>query len=119
MSGGPFTIFAPTDTAFGKLDEQITQRLNDDAAFLRKVLRHHAVPTEYEAKQLATMQKISPFSGPELKIEQAGETLLVDGVPVETPDVKCTDGTVHIIGQVLLPVESTSEDSPQSEASKE
>ncbi len=103
----------PTDEAFAKLDPQIAQRLEQDEAYLRQVLRHHAAPTDCTAAKLLEMQEIAPYSGEALKIEKTSEGLSVDGVLVEKPDVLCTDGIVHIIGTVLLPAEPKQPDSSQ------
>jgi hypothetical protein len=46
-------------------------------------------------------------AGPDLKFTQQGDQVLVNEAVVETSDVKCTNGVVHIIDSVLVPPDFT------------
>jgi uncharacterized surface protein with fasciclin (FAS1) repeats len=115
LVGGKFTVFVPTDAAFDKLDDKLVKRLEEDWEYLREVLRHHAVDGEYSAEKLVEMKSVKPFSGAKLQITQTAEGVFVDGVRVETADVQCSNGTVHILRGVLIPTEPDTSDAAPKE----
>lgn len=50
LSGdGPFTVFAPTNEAFGKLPKSTVDALMADPELLKKVLLYHVVPAEIKS----------------------------------------------------------------------
>ena len=104
-SGGPYTVFAPTNAAFdalppGQLDELLKpankQKLAD-------ILTYHVVDGEYNATDLQNGQMVPTLQGGDLKITVKGGKVLVNGVQVETADVQTGNGIVHVIGGVLTP----------------
>ena len=107
---GPFTVFAPTNQAFeqlpdGTLDELLKPENKEQLA---SILTYHVVPGEVRAAELSDGQKIDTVQGEQLTVEiQDGSVYLIDTkdnkIMVETPDVKASNGIVHIIGGVLMP----------------
>ena len=49
---GPFTVFAPTNEAFSKLDPNLVSALTDDEDLLKSVLLYHVVPQKLLAKHV-------------------------------------------------------------------
>lgn len=113
VTDGPFTIFAPTDAAFAKLDESVTKKLKDDDAFLSDVLRHHAVAEALSAEKLVAQKTVAPVSGPDLQIKKTDEGVFVNGAHIQTADIKCTNGVIHVIDEVLLPSTPAPRDEPR------
>ena len=118
LSGpGPFTVFAPTNDAFSRLAPGTVDTLlkPENKASLTKVLTYHVVPGNVSAAQL--QQQITAGGGTATLTTVAGETLtariengnvaLTDSNGsksyVETPDVRQSNGVVHVVNGVLVP----------------
>jgi len=118
LSGaGPFTVFAPTNDAFGKVPKATLDGLMAPAgkAGLTKVLTYHVVPGTMTAADLAA--KITEGKGKAMLKTVQGEnlTLTMDGARVKiagqggstayvsTADVMQSNGVVHVIDGVLTP----------------
>lgn len=113
LSGdGPFTIFAPTNTAFGALSPLLSAGEDDDGAFadrfegaLANVLQYHVVSGEFASEDLTT-GTLTTLEGTELDIEVADtvapfDSVTVNGTAVTTTDIDVSNGVVHIIDGVL------------------
>ena len=103
---GPFTVFAPTNEAFGALGEDVIARLLDEGNvdFLTEVLGYHVVPgVAAYSGDLTDGQMVTTLQGEELSIGVSGEGVTVNGVPVALADVPASNGVIHVVGEVLVP----------------
>jgi len=114
---GPFTVFAPTNSAFEKLPKGTVDTLlkPENKAKLAKVLTYHVVPGKYTAADLkADAMKnggkvmLKTAEGETLTVEEAkGKWMVIDAAghsaTIETPDVMQANGNVFVIGSVLMP----------------
>jgi uncharacterized surface protein with fasciclin (FAS1) repeats len=100
---GPFTIFAPTDEAFKKLDPEFLEKLEAAPESLRKVLEHHALTVKLLIADAVTRNEVPTVSGLRVQIQKDGEKYLVDKANVLEKDIGCTNGVVHVIDAVLIP----------------
>ena len=108
LSGpGPFTVFAPTNEAFGKVPADVLKHLLDPKNIkeLDAVLEYHVIAgAAVHAKDLKPEQKVKTLEGDELFIEASSKGVEINHVAhVTTADVDATNGVVHIIDAVLLP----------------
>ena len=73
-SKGPFTVFAPTNTAFGKLPAGTVETLvkPENKATLTKILTYHVVPGKLAASDLKDGMKLKTAEGEELSVKQPG-----------------------------------------------
>ena len=71
---GPFTVFAPTNAAFGKLPAGTVDTLvkPENKATLTKILTYHVVPGKLEASDLTDGKKLKTVEGEELTVKQSG-----------------------------------------------
>ena len=102
---GPFTVFAPTDEAFGKLPQDAVEDLlkPENKEVLVKILRYHVVPSEVLSTDLKTGEVKSVDGAPiSVKVEP-GKGVMVNDANVTTADVKTSNGVIHIIDNVILP----------------
>jgi uncharacterized surface protein with fasciclin (FAS1) repeats len=102
---GPFTVFAPTDDAFKKLDQNTLKLLlkpeNKDT--LTKILNYHVLSGEVDSQDIQPGD-VTTVEGSSLKIQVAdGKVSLNDTTNVVKADVKAKNGVIHIIDQVLVP----------------
>jgi len=102
---GPFTVFAPTDAAFSAalaaLGITKAQLLN--RSDLAAILTYHVVSGNVMAANLSNGMQATSLQGSALTISINGSTVKVNTATVTSADVKCTNGVIHIIDQVLLP----------------
>jgi uncharacterized surface protein with fasciclin (FAS1) repeats len=118
LSGpGPFTVFAPTNDAFGRLAPGTVDTLLQPAnkALLTKALTYHVVPGTITAAQLlARIEQgggkltLTTVEGSPLTVTKEVQAVVLTDVNgnksyVETPDVRQSNGIVHVVNGVLLP----------------
>lgn len=104
-SKGPFTVFAPSDEAFGKLPKEQRDALLADNKKLPTVLKYHVVKGIVPASELAQKRSVVTVEGESLMVDTKndGELIVVDGAMVTKPDIKCNNGVIHVIDYVLTP----------------
>jgi uncharacterized surface protein with fasciclin (FAS1) repeats len=107
---GPFTVFAPTNTAFGKLPAGTVDTLvkPENKATLTKILTYHVVPGKLEAASLTDGKKLKTAEGEELTVKlKDGHVWIVDakgGTSMVTiPNVNQSNGVIHVVDTVLMP----------------
>ncbi|MDG2093849.1 MAG: CIA30 family protein [Phycisphaerales bacterium] len=102
---GPFTVFAPSDEAFARIDQNTLTTLLQEPGHetLRRILAHHVVAGEFDAADLVGRDSIETLAGTTLTLEVARDRLLVGDSVVESADIDASNGVVHIIDRVLLP----------------
>lgn len=99
---GPFTVFAPTDDAFKKLPagtvESLVNPENKDK--LTAILTYHVIAGKVMASDLLKLTSAKTVNGQSIAIG-----LTVDNAKVVMPDIKCSNGVIHVIDAVILPKE--------------
>jgi uncharacterized surface protein with fasciclin (FAS1) repeats len=69
---GPFTIFAPEDTAFEAAQAGTMRWITDDTTRLKQVLTHHVVKDRLLAKDLTTARPLRALDGSDLQLRPLG-----------------------------------------------
>jgi transforming growth factor-beta-induced protein len=104
-----FTVFAPTDAAFTAL----LTALDIDAATLlgvenlSEILLYHVLDGEYSAQDVIDN---APFSmttleGSDVDLSLMDGKAYINGVEIVTTDIYTTNGVIHVIEEVILPLE--------------
>ena len=101
LNGGEFTVFAPTDEAFGKVDPATIESLKTDTETLTSVLTYHVVSGQAAPDQVAGTHKT--VEGADLTVTGSGDDLKVNGAGVICGGIKTQNATVYLIDQVLMP----------------
>lgn len=102
-SAGPFTVFAPTDDAFGALPEDvINAALADPSGLLTDVLLYHVVPGTLMSGDVLAASSLTTVNGADIAVDG---TVLNGSVNIVTEliDLEACNGVVHVIDAVLLP----------------
>ncbi|MBW4632697.1 MAG: fasciclin domain-containing protein [Iphinoe sp. HA4291-MV1] len=102
---GPFTIFAPNDAAFGKLPPDAVQDLlkPENKEVLVKILRYHVVQGSVTSSDLKSGEVKSIEGQPIIvKVDPSAGVAVNDGKVVQ-PDIKASNGVIHVIDTVILP----------------
>lgn len=100
---GPFTVFAPNDAAFEKVDADTLQSLLADKDKLTQVLTYHVVPGKVKAADVVKLKEAKTVQGESVKIEVKGDKVFVDGAEVISTDIKASNGVIHVIDTVIMP----------------
>ena len=105
LSGeGPFTVFAPTNEAFGKVDAATLEALAaDPTGALADVLKLHVVSGKIMAADAvaAAGTSIETLGGGKLKVEVNGGEVTVGGAKVVTTDIVASNGVIHVLDSVI------------------
>ncbi len=110
VNAGPLTIFAPLNSAFGKLPEGTVENLvkPENKATLAFILVNHVAPANYPIKQLKKEakkgRKLYMASGKYLVVEDKDGEIFVGGTKV-LKTVQVSNGWIHVIDDVLVPAE--------------
>ncbi len=96
---GPFTVFAPTNAAFGKPENK---------AALTKILTYHVVAGKYDASDLTDGKKLKTVEGEELTVKRDGGKVWIidakgDQSMVSISNVHQSNGVIHVVDTVLMP----------------
>jgi len=109
-SQGPFTVFAPSNTAFDKLPPGTLDTLlkSENKAQLTSTLSYHMVPGALRAKDLTDGQTLKTVEGGQLTVSATPDKkILMDekktSATVTTTDIESSNGVLHIIDTVLQP----------------
>lgn len=107
---GPFTVFAPTDAAFGRLPAGTVDNLvkPENKGILTKILTYHVVPGKLEASDLTDGRKLKTVEGEELTVRRSGDTVMIidakgDSSTVTISNVNQSNGVIHVVDTVLMP----------------
>ena len=118
LSGsGPFTLFAPTNDAFAKLDKATFDGLlkPESKAKLAALLKYHVVAGNVKAADLAKMiadgngtATVKTLNGGSLKARMNGDKIVLTDAKggkstVTTADLVASNGTVHMVDTVVMP----------------
>ena len=101
LNSGEFTVFAPVDAAFKKVDAATMGKLKTDPALLTKILTYHVVAGQLDPTQVVGTHKT--VEGGSVTVTGSGNNLKVNGIPVICGNVKTKNATVYLIGSVLTP----------------
>jgi uncharacterized surface protein with fasciclin (FAS1) repeats len=116
-SAGPFTVFAPTNAAFGKLPAGTVETLvkPESKAALTKILTYHVVPGRMSAADIAENARahggkamLKTVQGETLTVSQQGQAWVVTDAKggtarITIADVGQSNGVIHVVDTVLMP----------------
>ena len=103
---GPFTVFAPTDDAFGKLPKGTVEGLlkPESKGALTGILTYHVVAGSVEAADVVKLSNATTLNGQRVDIVVKDDGVMIDGAKVVATDIECSNGVIHVIDSVILPV---------------
>ena len=101
LNGSEFTVFAPTDAAFAKIDPATIEKLKTDSALLSSILTYHVVPGQASPAQVVGMHKT--VQGGQVDVTGMGNNLKVNNAGVVCGGVRTANATVYLIDTVLMP----------------
>lgn len=105
QSDGPFTVFAPTDEAFAKLDPATLASLLEpqNKEQLAAILTYHVVSGRFTAEDVTARSSFETVQGETISISLEDGQAKVNNATITTVDVPASNGIIHIIDTVILP----------------
>lgn len=104
-NAGPFTVFAPSNAAFGQLPagtlDDLMKEENKDK--LTDILQYHVSVGVYRQDMLQDGQQLGQVNGGSISISRKGADIFVNGKARILASVPAANGIVYVIDQVLLP----------------
>jgi uncharacterized surface protein with fasciclin (FAS1) repeats len=101
-TGGPFTVFAPTDAAFDALPEGTVESLLQDIPALTDILLYHVVDGQVGSAEVVDLSLVTTLQGSDFKISVDGD-VFVNEAMVTAVDVPASNGVIHVLDSVILP----------------
>ena len=104
---GPFTVLAPSDSAFAKLPAGTVEGLVKPEAkgALTGILTYHVIAGKYLAADVMKMTSAATVNGKLVEVKVADGKVHINGATVVSADIVCDNGVIHVIDSVLLPKE--------------
>ena len=100
---GPYTVFAPTDTAFNRLSPgELAELLKPEyKAKLTGILQNHVVEGKKELKDFKDGDHMRSVSGKQLTVKVVDGEVSVNGSKIKGRDHQASNGIVHSMDQVI------------------
>lgn len=110
--GGPFTVLAPTDTAFASLLEPHGFKIlapllrPENRGELKKVLTHHVIAGDVSSGAILANGKMEfvTMAGCPISLMGYGKRISAGSAAVVKADIPCTNGVIHVISSVIIPM---------------
>ena len=109
LSGeGPFTVFAPTDSAFAALPEGLLDTLlADPSGDLTNILLYHVLGAAVPSDSLSDGQTAMTLQGSDVTVTIDSSGVFINDAMVVLTDIMADNGIVHVIDAVLVPPADT------------
>lgn len=103
-NAGPFTVFAPTNSAFNKVPAATLKDLmkDENKEKLIDILQYHVYVGGLSTELMADGQILNQVNGGNLKIQKVDGKVTVNGANIIT-SIPASNGIVHVVDGVLLP----------------
>ncbi len=98
---GPYTVFAPSNAAFGQIPAGELDSLLADPEQVDELLGSHVVEGDETLAALAESGSVTSSSGERLRIEDGEDGLTINGAKVVCGPIQVANGTIYIVDQVL------------------
>lgn len=98
-----FTLLAPEDSAFERLENQENMDLEGfDENRLKNIVLHHSISGEWSGDAIQTAGSLSPAYGPEIRVTNLNGTTFLNGAQLLFTDVRAQNGLFHGLDKVMV-----------------
>ena len=106
---GPFTVFAPTDSAFEKLPDEVIISLlkKENKDKLVSILKFHVISGIYPSDKLPLLP-LKTLNGQDVNFKVDDGDIFINGAKVLKANIKASNGIIHVIDGVLTPPKTIS-----------
>mmetsp|Transcript_43520 Transcript_43520/g.100168 ORF Transcript_43520/g.100168 Transcript_43520/m.100168 type:complete len:598 (+) Transcript_43520:79-1872(+) len=99
---GPFTLFAPSDQAMRAAGINSLSDLQANSDWIQ-ILEFHVALGRFESSTLSSGDQLLTVHGDKVRITGTSDAILIDDVGVNTANIPCSNGVIHIIDGLLSP----------------
>jgi uncharacterized surface protein with fasciclin (FAS1) repeats len=107
---GPFTMFAPNDAAFAKLDPAKRDEMFGNVNYLKNIVFYHIIPGKYMVKDLPELKECKTLCPTDesdtlkfTKVSDKPEKYMVSGATIIKADIPASNGIIQVIDTVMRP----------------
>jgi uncharacterized surface protein with fasciclin (FAS1) repeats len=102
-SNGPYTVFAPSDLAFRKMETGKFEMLlkPENKTKLKDILNYHIVSGKVGYNDLKDVEKLNTISGQHLSIAVRESRVHIEGAEIEARDLQTSNGVIHVLDTVM------------------
>ncbi|KAF0219206.1 MAG: hypothetical protein FD174_2292 [Geobacteraceae bacterium] len=97
---GPFTLFAPNDDAFKRVN---VDEITGDKEKLVSLLTYHIVHGKFTAAEIARDEQLLTSNGKSLTVQLKEGSQVIDNAEYVKTDIECSNGIIHVIDNAFLP----------------
>lgn len=97
---GPFTLFAPNDEAFQRVN---VDEISGDRENLASILTYHIVQEKLTAAEIARNEQLMTTNDKSLTVLLEEGQQVIDNAKYVKTDIECSNGIIHVIDNVFLP----------------
>ncbi|MFF2632682.1 fasciclin domain-containing protein [Microbacterium sp. NPDC058021] len=101
LNGGEYTVFAPVDDAFAKIDPAVIESLKTDSDTLTSILTYHVVDGRVDPADIEGTH--TTLQGEDVEVTGSGDEWMVNDASVICGGVQTANATVYLIDTVLMP----------------
>ncbi len=104
-SKGPFTVFAPTDEAFGKLPAGTVESLlkPENKQKLVDILKYHVVAGRVYSEDAVAAKTAKTLLGSPISVNVSKAGAMINSSKLVKTDIDASNGVIHVIDSVLMP----------------
>ena len=105
-SGGPFTVFAPRNSAFSKIPSNTLNSLLEDKRGLTAVLLRHVVPSKIRSFDIPNgSTEVETVGGEKITVTKLGGIVTIESssgkARVVRTDITAENGIIHVVDSVF------------------
>ncbi len=104
---GNFTVFAPDNAAFSKVDASTVASWQNNTTALRTLLLYHVIPKKLLSSDFTGSGTLTTVNGLSVPYSVDGTTIKVDKATVTKADINATNGVINVIDSVMMPPTAT------------
>lgn len=97
---GPFTLFAPNDDAFKRVN---VEEITSDRGNLVSLLTYHIIKEKLTAAEIALNDQVMTSNDKSLTVQREEGLQVIDNARYVKIDIECSNGIIHVIDNVFLP----------------
>lgn len=104
ISFGPFTVFAPSELAFGKLAGGVFSKLEkpENKLLMKNVINSYIAGRKMMFCDFVDGQKIQTLGGMELLVAVENKVVTVNGAKIQAKDMEASNGVVHSLDRLIF-----------------
>lgn len=103
VQDGPYTVFGPTEEAFGALPPGTIPALLGDPTTLSNILLYHVTPGRVKAADVVNLNQATMANNQTVTISVVNGTVKINNANVLFVDIAARNGVLHLIDKVLIP----------------